>query len=230
MDLIVASSRGKFMEPELRRLHPDPSILRVIAQPGAKLHELALMATEHLPWSNNPTDCHIYFLAGLCDLTYKDYDPRYSKNTRYDEVFFIDSPQSAMLRMTDEIQIISESILSFGFKPCFCTIVPCSLRMWNETRVEQHKTSFLLHHTQYEDMQTNLITAICNINKYIISLNTQNKMYTPYIADTVISHCGPKKAPRVHYNRLKDGIHPTSNLRTMWINKMIKAMKNNRPL
>ena len=77
MDLILASSRGKFMEPELRRLHPDPSILRVIAQPGAKLHELALMATEHLLWSNNPTDCHIYFLAGLCDLTYKDYDPRY---------------------------------------------------------------------------------------------------------------------------------------------------------
>ena len=118
--------------------------------------------------------------------------------------------------MTDEIQIISESILSFEAKPCFCTIVPCSLKMWNETRLEQHKTSFLLHHTQYEDMQTNLITVICNINKYIISLNTQNKMYTPYIADTVISHCGPKKAPRVHYNRLKDGIHPTSNLRTMW--------------
>ena len=34
------------MEPELYRLHPDPSILRVIAQPVAKLHELALLPTE----------------------------------------------------------------------------------------------------------------------------------------------------------------------------------------
>ena len=95
--------------------------------------------------------------------------------------------------MTDEIQIISNSILSFEAKPCFCTIVPCSLRMWNETRLEQHKTSFLLHHTQYQDMQTNLITAICDINKYIIFLNTQNKMYIPYIADAIIYHGGPKK-------------------------------------
>ena len=60
---------------------PDPSFLRVIAQPGAKLQELALMATDHLLWSYTPTDCHIYFLAILCGLTYKDYDPRYSKNT-----------------------------------------------------------------------------------------------------------------------------------------------------
>ena len=167
------------------------------------------MATEHLLRRNTPTDCHIYFLAGLCDLTYKDYDPRYSKNAKYHEVFFIDSSQSAVLRMTDKIQIISDSILSFGAKPCFSTIVACSLRMWNDTILEQHKTSFLLHQTQYEDVQTNLTTAICNINKYIISLNAQNKMYTPYIGDTLIFHCGPKKAHRVHYNRLQDGIHPT---------------------
>lgn len=217
------------MEADIRSHLENPTCLTMRAVSGGRLMGLCNIATSIINHHHHPSTCHVYFLAGLCDITYRDFDPNYSHNICYDEVSFTDSPDQTIFRLTNEINSISDHIISLGAKPCFATIVPSSLRAWNETRLEQQKTAFLLHHTQYDDMQANLISAISSINKHIIEVNNSNNMATPYIAETVMSNTGPNKPPRIHYKRLTDGVHPSPTLRDKWINKLVHAIKINRP-
>lgn len=215
------------MVKELRHLHPRPSRLRVVAKSGGRLKELSDIAANLVLNSDTPS-CHVYFLAGLCDVTYRDYDPYYSPYEHYDEVIFNESPDSAVARISEELERAADTVIEYGATPCFTTIVPCSLRVWNENRLHQGKTSFLLHHRQYEDMQANLISTITSINRHIIKINTDNNMITPFIAETIVSNTGPTKPPRVHYNRLQDGTHPTIKLRSKWCNLLCKSVISNR--
>ena len=66
-------------------------------------------------------------------------------------------------KMSQSIDVISQDISYMGAKPCFATIVPMSIRKWNETRLEQGFTDYLLHQAHYEEMQRNLDRAILDV-------------------------------------------------------------------
>ena len=122
MDVILASSRGKNLQGLLRKHHTRPDRIYLRAKSGATLTEL----NELLPgilkkWRKDPADIHVYFLAGLCDVTYRDHDTHYNHYEIYDEVIFNESPQEALDRVTTIIQSVSEDVIRLGATPCFAT-------------------------------------------------------------------------------------------------------------
>ena len=77
-------------------------------------------------------------------------------------------------------------------------------------------------------MQQSLIKAIKDINHFIFATNTNNNMATPKLADDTITNAGSNKNPRVHYNRLADGTHATSETNLKWASKIINTIEENR--
>ena len=234
MDIILASSRGRgHIQARVRRLHPHPERLHIDARGGAKLETLILEAIKLVKRSPSPPDCHVYFMAGLCDIKYRDVytefvDYRRRKAHSYEEVSFTEDNTSAILRVTNLIDNIDKELRSLGAKPCFMTIPPCSLETWNLHRLNTGRTTHLIHHRQYPDMQSNLIFVINEINKFIVSTNSTNGMATPFLANTIIQSCGPSKNFRVHYDRLVDGTHATTTTNEKWAKMITKAITTNR--
>ena len=239
MDAIFCSSRGGGLSEPLLELHPYPSTVYLYSKGGGTLERLQHEAYSFLDNTLEPTNCHIYFVAGLCDVTYKDTDCEWGGY--YEEVFYCESPWETVQRLGKLIDQISAHTLFYGAKPCFSTIIPCHLKTWNNIRLNQGKTNFLLHSNQYDHMQELLNQAIFEINRYIISTNESNNMATPFLAKTVVEHRGTKK-PRVFYNRLPDGVHAPkpeycpilkkwrSPLKEKWAGRLFHAIKINRKL
>ena len=234
MDIILASSRGKHeMQTLLRNLQPKPSQLKIHARGGAKLEHLIHDAIRLIKSSHNPSQTHVYFMAGLCDITYRDIYPNHHDLIRYrthmyEEVIFIEDHTEAIARITNLIDNMSEEIKLMGAKPCFMTISPCSLVNWNLRRLNNGRTTHLIQHQHYEDMQQNLIKAIKDINHFIFATNTSNSMATPKLADDIIRSARPNKNLRVHYNRLADGTHATSETNQKRASKIINTIEENR--
>ena len=76
-------------------------------------------------------------------------------------------------------------------------------------------------------MQENLIQTIAEINRFIIHLNIENEMTTPYLASTILSNVSGRKM-RVHYSRFSDGVHPKKELNEKWAKKLNNAIRDNR--
>ena len=221
MDLFYTSSRGHTLAEKLEEWHPSPTKLLFQARSSAKLEELRYDAIDFLEHTDDPTNCHVYFVAGVCDITYRD------RHGSYDEVFYIESPQATITRMENMIDSISLDILRFGAKPCFATIVPSNLEKWNFHRLHHHKTSHLLHFHQYSDMQHLLNSTILHINRHIVATNKSNLMETPQLAKTITT-TRQLAAPRVHFNKLADGVHPNHDLSVQWAALLKKSILNNR--
>ena len=230
-DIVMASSRGFDVEVELPKLHPSPSNLHIYAEAGGKLEDLAALVPdfiEHIG-EQDTQGHHVYFLAGLCDVTFKDSNLNYKNDhERYEEVFFMESWQEGVDRVTKSIHSVAESMNELNVIPIFSTIPPCSLHTWNFNRLNKGKTSYLLHHNYYEDMQYSLISTIQQLNNTIVQYNTSNGVTTPHIATSVMSNTGPNTRPRVFYTRFRDGVHADKDLKKKWAKKLNKAMIENR--
>ena len=228
MDIILASSRGREMNSELRKIHPCPDNLLIKFIPSAGLSSLAGLVPSFTGRGEAGSIDHVYFLAGLCDVTNMSFDDRWSYEFgHYEEVIFNESPHEAVSRVQEIYRSVSESVTKANAIPCFSTIPPMSLETWNTIRLNQQKTSFLIHHRQYESMQENLINTIIDINRFIIHLNIANQMTTPYLASTILSNV-PGRKMRVHYSRFSDGVHPTQELNKKWAKKLNNAIRDNR--
>ena len=221
MDAVLTSSRGHTLKEKIEECHPSPSQLYFYSRSSAKLEELQYNAFDFLEKHEDPTNCHVYFVAGVCDITYRD------RHGSYDEVYFIESPHDTITRIKNLIDSISLDILAYGAKPCFATIIPSCLEKWNFHRLANHKTSHLLHFHQYSDMQQLLNSTILEINRHIITTNKANLMETPLLASTIITQ--RQLSPgRFHFSRLADGVHPTKDLSEQWVARLKKSMANNR--
>ena len=233
MDIILASSRGKGIQSKLRKLHPHPDRLYISARGGAKVETLILDAIRLVKRHPIPSQCHVYFMAGLCDITFRDtyiefIDYRRSRAHKYEEVSFTEDNTQAVLRVTNIIINMEQELKRLGAKPCFMTIPSCSIQTWNFHRLTTGRTTHFIHHRHYEDMQPNLISVINEINQFIVATNSNNGMSTPFIANTIIQSCGPFKNHRVHYDRLVDGTHATNTTNEKWVKQIIKAIITNR--
>ena len=227
MDIILSSSRGADVLEALKENHPNPGRLHFEIESGGQIENLAALVPSILKKYGETGDqgYHVYFVAGLCDVTVKDQDWDHG---RYEEVIFTEPWFDAVNRVTRSIYSAIESVREFNVTPVFCTIPPCSFRVWNFKRLQQRKTSHLIHFNYYEDMQYSLISAIQDINRNILHINDANGVTTPYLASTVMENLGPNQRPRVHYNRFRDGVHAKKGLKEKWAKKLITAMAANR--
>ena len=149
-----------------------------------------------------PRKFHIYFMAGICDLTEKVRDLAWVKDYKgciiqapYEEVIFIESWKDTPAIFIDELTEFCDEIIELRAKPSIMTIPTISIQNWNETRLNQYKTCHLLHHQQYPDMQENLNKTLWEVNLLIIGKNIGNKMFTPKIASSIMVNQGPNKPP-----------------------------------
>ena len=162
-------------------------LLTQINSSKMKLEEVILKTISSVKGSSSPSECHVYFMIGLCDLTYRDtytefVDFRRRRVHMYEEASFTEDNTNAVLRVTNLIDNMDKEIRSFGAKSCFLTIPPCSIEAWNFHRLNTGRTTHLIHHRNYPNMQANLIPEISNINKFIVSTNSRNNMATPFPA------------------------------------------------
>ena len=223
MDLVMATSRGKGLAPLLRN---DSLKIPIIVEPhgGAFIEDLTNMAVDIIDRSHfKPKDIHVYYIAGLPDITVKEKGPHYQ------EVIFNESPEEATSRVSGIIANAEQAIKDMGAVPCFSTIAPMSLRSWNNFCLDNHRTSHLLHFRHYPDMQDLLIEATIAINQYIFSVNISNNMMTPRLGETILHKQNSHKKHRIRYGRLdKDGVHLIDQTKYMWADIFLESSIKNR--
>ena len=118
----MCTSRGKGLEDALYSLPENPIINpHFIVRPGTPILDLTREAENIITHSSTPNSLiHVYFIAGLIDITEK------IKDHIYEEVIFNESPESAPPRVMSLIYQSSKSILKTGATPCYATITPCT--------------------------------------------------------------------------------------------------------
>ena len=152
----------------------------------------------------------------------------HNRQAHYEEFIFRENTLAATSRVTNLITKASDQIHSLYALPIICTIPPSSLDTWNHTHLNQHKTAMLKFYPQYPEMQHNLIDTIIGINTNIISINQSRHVFTPKLADTIITKPGKNKKHRIHYSRLVDRVHPTESVKGDWARILMQAIMKNR--
>ena len=225
MNIIVATSRGRGLQDLAKRR--EDTVLSV--HPGASLRKLereALRLLKHVPSSS---DTHLYFVAGLPDVTHRHqfcFQLR-GRRRKYEEVIM---PTYPIDKITDDITPLfkstAEKIKNANATPIFSTICPMSLDTWNHRRLSQHRTSHLSSFPYYPLMQEKHESVILKINQEIHLLNKSYNMHTPRLAKSVMYH--RKGQLRCRYGRLVDGVHPNHNLQLEWVDTLDRVLDLNR--
>ena len=225
MNIIVATSRGRGLQDLAKRR--EDTVLSV--HPGASLRKLereALRLLKHVPSSS---DTHLYFVAGLPDVTHRHqfcFQLR-GRRRKYEEVIM---PTYPIDKITDDITSLfkstAEKIKNANATPIFSTICPMSLDTWNHRRLSQHRTSHLSSFPYYPLMQEKHESVILKINQEIHLLNKSYNMHTPRLAKSVMYH--RKGQLRCRYGRLVDGVHPNHNLQLEWVDTLDRVLDLNR--
>ena len=218
MDIYVCSSRGRGLT------FPNISVIG-----GGKLDTLTTEAIRLLDiaksrgtLSTSSGPYIIYMIGGIPDATQKIRD------RKYEEVVFIENTVKASARLTDLYETVNETILAEDAIPCFATIPTMSLTDWNHHRMSHHRTSYLIHHKQYDDMQYFLNQTIINVNHTINNINNRNLVDTPNLANCIMNSRGANQGYRVRYSRLEDGCHPIDYVVKTWQGMLERSSAVNR--
>ena len=133
------------------------------------------------------------------------------------------------LWVTNIINDGAKKILDKGAVPIFCTITSCDLEKYNNFLLSDGQTSYLKYQHKYAEMQTNLESAIKEINAYIVKLNQSNSCSTPYCHSQIHKRRGGKKNYfKWLYDRLWDGVHGTEDTKIGWAHIISTAIEHNR--
>lgn len=224
MNILLCTSRGRSLNEVIPR--NTENIYNMVRYfPGASTNKLAIEANRILrdPRIKKITT-HFYIIAGLPDLTVR----KVNKRTHYEEVIFEEDPEDAADRIIRLLYSLCDSINSQGPIPILCPVIPSDIEKWNNTRLHQKKTRYLLHGHKYKKMQDNLQLAITLINKQIISYNENNSLKTPFIHRPIIKHITSKTKFRFTFINFPDGVHPNHILTQKWADKLKTAFIANR--
>lgn len=196
------------------------SIMRVI--PGGSLERLTDEAVQMVKQQNAVDTNFVYVIGGLPDTTEKirDYD--------YEEVIYSGTPAETVLNMENRFSRCAMDILQSGAVPCLATVAPMSLETWNGTRLQQGKTTHLIHHRHYSDMQSLHQSAIIQLNRKIININQHINVQTPLLASHLIQKRGSNQGHRFRANRLVDGCHPDQEVIDQWVMELNRVALINR--
>ena len=187
--------------------------------------DLGQKAVQLLEHHGRPEGCHVYIIAGLCDVTTRHVAHQPGRG-KYEEVVFQGTVNQNVTRMIALIDSVDQAVRATGATPCFATIIPMSLETWSKNRLRQHKTTHLNNQNLYSTWQPLLIETIKAVNQHIISINISNQMTTPHLADTIMTHT--RNRTRIHYGRLSDGTHLNSTTNSKCKIKLINSIKSNR--
>ena len=148
---------------------------------------------------------------------------------RYEEVTYEEQINESYEKAIYRYAHASNRLKHEGIRPVFATIPPSCLEKWNDYRLYFGNTDFLLHHTQYDNMQQGLMEAIIKINGFICKLNALHHVYTPYLAGTVVkTHSADGRNPILQRHKLFDGVHADDLLIEEWAGKIKKSINKNR--
>ncbi len=75
------------------------------------------------------------------------------------------------------------------------------------------------------NMQIKLNSALVDINNFITEINTRNNVVTPFLYTPVQKTKYGKV--RYMYGKLADGLHPSSELSEIWIDRLRSAVVEN---
>ena len=220
MDLVVSTSRGRGIITS----NDDGSVL-----PGADIAELTAEAIRLI--NSRATEDHhwpvlVYLIGGLPDSVNKVVD--FYQGVKYEEVFCTGSPITTAVEVMSTIQASMDSIIQTGAVPIFSTIAPMSFHTWNHVRLEQGKTSHLLHFKEYESMQEIHYQALTYINSAIVDINRIRGWSTPHLASQILQKRGMDRPYRFRHQRLVDGCHPTDYVIGKWKVEMQTTIQTNR--
>ena len=142
----------------------------------------------------------------------------------YEESWF-DMDGDKISEIKNKINTIVIRLQAINCKVVLVPVTTMSLTKWNHHRKQIGKTSHLKFLNQYDSMQIKLNETIAEINRFIIELNTKNKMVTPLLHSFVHKVSGSKT--RYLYSSLVDGVHQSEDLAQKWIKHMNKTMSQN---
>ena len=230
-NIIMATSRGGGVEGYFK----GDTQTQVHTHPGAKMAYLTQLAIPHIHRIRHTTSkpIHVYFLAGLCDVTRKDTDKAHKHRGKwvghYEEVTYTETTQQTVTRMRAQLQNTTSQIKEAGAIPCFCTIAPCNISTWNHHRLAYRRTTHLIHYKHYEGMQEQLHKTIAEMKGHIVGQNRENNMFTPRMADPIFRKKDKNRTPRPFYNNLDiDGVHATPDTNRVWVAALRQAIQINR--
>merc|ERR1711895_254573 len=95
-------------------------------------------------------------------------------------------------------------------------------------RMDQGKTTHLLHFKEYPDMQELHNDTMVYINSAIVHMNRIRGFNTPHLASQVLQKRGMDMPYRFRHNRLADGCHPTDTVSIKWKEEMRETILLNR--
>ena len=171
--MIFSTSRGKDLDLYITA----KSETVVFSKSGCKLPKIMRDIQEKIPkYKKKYKLIHVYFLIGIPDIT------TMVRGDDYEEVIF-DLPNT--IPITEKFKELINLTKSLGGIPCLCTVASMDLKVWNNHRLAENKTTHLRFKEQYQEMQKKLENSIIQINKIIIETNITNEMHTPLISDTI---------------------------------------------
>ena len=222
MDFVVASSRGGGLKPHL------PRGTTVDVNPGAELHKLKDRAVKLISPPNRPYKPHVYFIGGVPDIS--ELVKSESRSFRYREVIYVEKCEDTIERVKKNIMICQSSVVRNGAVPIFCTIPKYNLALYNNSLLQNQKTTCLLHSEHYQDMQERMDSTIDSVNDFIIRTNARNNVHTPCLHTSIKRRRG--RAGHGYYvylwHLLKDGLHAGDYLLTEWAKALKAAIRKNR--
>ena len=205
---------------------------------GSKIDRIVNMIISKHQERGSPENSHAYIIGGYCDITYrekinnyqiKNYATGQRSHGRYEEVSFMDTIKESYTKAIHRYTNADNILKSEGIRPCFATVPPSSLEKWNDYRLFHGNTSFLIHESQYKDMQEGMNEALTKINGFVCKLNALNGMDTPYLAGTVVKTWSKKnRDTNLQRHKLYDGVHADDKLIKEWATKLQHAIDRNR--
>ena len=205
---------------------------------GSKINRIVNSIISEHHRRGSPNNSHAYVIGGYCDVTDREKILNYrTKNyatgavqyARYEEVTFQSTVNEAYIEAIHRYTRAANNLVSEGIRPCFATIPPSCLDKWNDYRLYHGNTAFLLHTSQYNDMQEGLNAALTKINGFICKLNALYHMETPYLAGTVVKTWSARnRGITLQRHKLYDGVHADDELIEVWADKIKSAIDKNR--
>lgn len=205
--LFIADSRGRGLEPAMAQIF-SPAEYAIVWRNG-----LSLLDTPNFAYQSicDLEPSLIYILAGICDLT------RISCR----------DPWTAALRLPTVDQLVESYLLNMDWA-FSCLFSIHTVLGYKPMIIFPTQTG--LHFATYNSYPDNLVSpsqailddAITNINRNIVTQNSNMAISTPFLASTV--HKRLRHKNRTSYSHLADGCHPTEALSACWADKLYENM------
>ena len=174
-----------------------------------QIHRYTVGLLRNTQKSSESLPCIIYVYGGFCDLVTK----LPSKELIVEE-FSLESLHNAALKFKSDCS-------DFNVRVVFCTINPCDLMTVNSRPgIKKQYSEF------YAEMQSSLLSRVKEWNNFLLSVNMQSGLVTPFFASWVLKVKKSLVYPNYHLLH-DDGVYPSNVLLVHWQEHLQKTHEKN---